>query len=74
MDTQQAAPALLNNEQAAAHIGVEPSTLTVWRCTRRYQIPYLKIGSKVRYRREDLDRWLESRRVSSDKAPEPQAA
>jgi excisionase family DNA binding protein len=54
-------PELLTTEQAADHLGVTPQTLAVWRCTRRYGIPFAKVGSKVRYRRADLDRFLRRR-------------
>ena len=54
-------PELLTTQQAAAHLGVTPQTLAVWRCTRRYAIPFVKVGSKVRYRRADLDSFLRRR-------------
>jgi excisionase family DNA binding protein len=54
-------PELLTTQQAADHLGVTPQTLAVWRCTRRYAVPFVKVGSKVRYRRADLDRFLRSR-------------
>ena len=28
--------------------GHTPQTLAVWRCTRRYAVPFVKVGSKVR--------------------------
>lgn len=62
---------LLNSNEAAAHIGVMPSTLAVWRCTKRYPIPYLKVGRLVKYRRTDLDAYLMSRTVGNH---EPVAA
>ena len=52
---------LLDEKKAAEVLDVEPGTLSVWRSTGRYKIPFLKIGSKVRYRRSDLEAWLESR-------------
>lgn len=52
---------LLDEKAAAKVVGVVPGTLSVWRSTGRYAIPFLKIGSKVRYRRSDLEAWLESR-------------
>ncbi len=55
--------ALLDNDAAADHLGVAPRTLEVWRCTRRYKIPYFKVGRLVKYRREDLDAWLVSRAI-----------
>ncbi len=50
---------------AATYLGVTAGTLEVWRCTGRYKIPYTKVGRHVRYRRVDLDRWLESRTVGN---------
>lgn len=48
-------------EEAAAYLQLSVRTLDVWRCTGRYGIPYVKIGARVRYRKSDLDAWLESR-------------
>ncbi|WP_024301970.1 helix-turn-helix domain-containing protein [Pseudogulbenkiania sp. MAI-1] len=53
----------LSNKEAAIYLGIAEQTLHVWRCTKRYVIPYLKIGSKIYYRKRDLDRFLESRVV-----------
>jgi len=55
---------LLNEQQAAEFLGVVPGTLSVWRSTKRYAIPFIKCGRLVRYRRADLEKWLESRTVS----------
>lgn len=52
---------LLDEAQAAQHLDVSPGTLSVWRSTGRYQLPFLKVGRKVRYRLSDLDEWLETR-------------
>jgi excisionase family DNA binding protein len=52
---------LLSADQAAATIDVTSGTLSVWRSTGRYGIPFIKIGRKVRYRKSDLLAWLESR-------------
>jgi hypothetical protein len=54
---------LLNEDEAAAHLGVTPGTLSVWRCTKRYALAYIKCGRLVRYRLEDLERFIETRRV-----------
>ena len=54
---------LMNNTEAAEYLGVAPQTLTIWRCVKRYNIPFVKVGSRVRYRKEDLDAWLASRTV-----------
>lgn len=52
---------LLDEFSAAAVLAVTPGTLAVWRCTGRYNLPFIKIGRKVRYRRTDLDAWLDAR-------------
>lgn len=57
------APQLLNREQAAAYLGVRPQTLAVWRSTGRYNLPVIKVGRCVRYRRHHLDEWLEARTI-----------
>ena len=58
-----AAGADLLDEKAAAQFldGVTPGTLSVWRSTGRYNLPFIKIGRNVRYRRSDLIAWLEKR-------------
>lgn len=57
--------ALLTNDQAAAYIGVTPGTLEVWRCTKRYNIAYIKVGRLVRYKQSSLDTFIESRTVEA---------
>lgn len=56
-------PQLLNNNQAADFLGISPGTLVVWRCEKRYSVPYLKVGRKVLYDVDDLVAFLESRKV-----------
>jgi excisionase family DNA binding protein len=52
---------LLSDKEATEHLGLANGTLSVWRCEGRYNIPFIKVGANVRYRRSDLDAWLESR-------------
>ncbi|HJV25326.1 MAG TPA: helix-turn-helix domain-containing protein [Aromatoleum sp.] len=52
---------LLNETSAAMLLNVSPGTLSVWRSTGRYRLPFVKVGRKVRYRRADLLAWLEAR-------------
>ncbi|RLM48864.1 DNA-binding protein, partial [Halorubrum sp. Atlit-28R] len=42
---------MLDTAGAAEYIGVEKTTLAIWRCTKRYPLPYVKVGRLVRYRR-----------------------
>jgi excisionase family DNA binding protein len=52
---------LLDEQEAAQLLTVAPGTLSVWRSTGRYNLPFLKVGRNVRYRRADLLAWLEKR-------------
>ncbi|MDX9887292.1 helix-turn-helix domain-containing protein [Thauera sp.] len=52
---------LLDEKAAAAFLDLSPGTLSVWRSTGRYRLPFVKIGRKVRYRRADLHAWLSAR-------------
>ncbi len=54
---------LMNSREAATFLGVRPDTLTVWRCTKAVQIPYIKVGSLVKYRLQDLEDYLNRQRV-----------
>lgn len=56
---------LLDEKQAAKHLTVSPGTLSVWRSTGRYALPFVKVGRMVRYKRSDLDAWLEARSRAS---------
>jgi predicted DNA-binding transcriptional regulator AlpA len=52
---------LLTEQEAADLLTVSPGTLSVWRCTRRYDLRYLKIGRAVRYRESDILEFIASR-------------
>ena len=56
---------LLDEHAAAVMLDLSPGTLSVWRSTGRYNLPFLKIGRNVRYRRADLQMWLEARARAS---------
>jgi predicted site-specific integrase-resolvase len=58
---QTATPALLDEKAAAEFLQIAAGTLSVWRSTGRYKVPFVKVGHLVRYRRSDLEAWLESR-------------
>lgn len=53
---------LLTDAQVAQMLDVSPKTLATWRSTGRYALPFLRIGARIRYRRQDVAAWLESRR------------
>ncbi len=56
---------LVDDKTAAAQLDVTPGTLAAWRSTGRYNLPFVKVGRKVRYRQADLDTWLDKRRQAS---------
>ena len=57
-------------EQVAEILGVSKQTLAVWRCEQRYPLPYVKVGSRVRYRPADVERFLERRAKAGEAAAE----
>ncbi len=52
---------LMTSEQVANILGVTEHTLAVWRCTGRYDLPYVKSGRLVRYREADVAGFIERR-------------
>ena len=52
------APDLIKPAKAAERLQIATSTLAVWRSTGRRKLAYVKIGGQVRYRLEDLDRFI----------------
>ncbi len=57
-----AVPTQINEQQAAQALEVKPATLCNWRCTGRYNLPFVKTGRLVRYRTTDLAEWIAKRR------------
>lgn len=55
---------LLTPEAAANFLGIRENTLAVWRCTQRVDLPYVKVGRLVRYRRSALEAFLERQTVA----------
>ncbi|MXS83649.1 helix-turn-helix domain-containing protein [Nitrosomonas oligotropha] len=53
--------ALIAVQNAHTDLDVAEKSLAVWRCTGRYSIPFYKVGRHVKYRKSDLEAWLESR-------------
>ena len=51
---------LINEKVAAEQLGISVYTLRTYRCTNRVSIPFIKIGKSVRYRVEDLEKFIES--------------
>ncbi len=52
---------LLTPRETANILGVAVDTLTIWRCTRRVVLPFVKFGRSVRYKPEDVARFVEEK-------------
>jgi excisionase family DNA binding protein len=51
----------MNTPETAAYIGCKPSTLRNWKLQGKGP-QYYKVGRLVRYRRADLDKWIEAQK------------
>jgi len=57
---------LLNQKEAAEYIGTTVSSLNSMRYYGKNRIPFLRWGNRIKYRKEDLDAWIESNVVNCD--------
>ena len=48
--------------------GTPLGTLAVWRCNRRYNLPFVKIGKNIRYKRSDVLKFIEERTIRPEAA------
>lgn len=49
---------LLTADEVSQILGVNTHTLAVWRCTGRYNLPYVKAGRLVRYSENDVTAFI----------------
>ena len=54
-------PVSVIDKDAAKALEIKAGTLSVWRCTGRHNLPYVKIGRLVRYKIDDLAAFIVSR-------------
>ena len=52
---------LVNRPEAARYLCVSVATLAAWASEGRYDLPYIKVGRLVKYRKADLDSFLQRR-------------
>ena len=55
---------LLTRKEAAEYLGITSRTLAVWACVKRYHLPYVKIGRLVKYRRSDLENFINRQTIA----------
>ena len=53
-----------STDEAALFLGCTRGTLQVWVSKRR--VPFVKVGRLTRFRKRDLDAWLDSRTVLAE--------
>lgn len=60
--------AIYEEVEAARFLSVARSTLRHWRLTG-HGPPFLKLNRMIRYRRQDLEGWLDARVQQTDQSP-----
>ena len=60
-------PDLLTVKEVASILGLSPGTLNVWRTTKRYPLPYIKVGRHIRYKATDVAAFLRARTLQGDR-------
>ena len=50
---------LYSAEDLAELLGVAPSTLARWRRTGDPDLPYVRLGNRIRYRASDIEKFLD---------------
>ncbi len=51
---------LLSRKEAAKILDVQPGTLAVWECTKRYKLPVTRVGRLCKYKPSDLKDFIKS--------------
>ena len=51
---------LMTQAEAASYLGTSVGTLNTWRHYGKDKIPFVRWGNRIRYRKEDLDAWIQS--------------
>ena len=65
MSISDSSESLFSRKKAAEYLDVAEQTLAIWKCTKRYGLPVVKVGRLVKYRKSDLDEFIRSRVVGS---------
>lgn len=58
---------LLSQKDAAKMLGTTVGSLNVLRATGRNPIPFVRWGNRIRYRREDIEKWIADNTIEADK-------
>ena len=52
---------LMDVQQTANYLGLSVGTIYQWRS--QHKIPYIKVGRKLKFKKDQLDQWLADRTV-----------
>ncbi len=58
----------LTPKDLAERWNIRPQTLALWRCARTVDLPYTRIGTRINYRIDDVERFESENRVGGDPA------
>ena len=65
-------PEVMSTRQLSAYIGIARSQVLMYRKTEN--LPFFRIGKLVRYRKADIDAWLEGMKTTDAKELEAKEA
>lgn len=57
LSTQEAS---MKRKDAAAYLQISPSTLASWASSRKFNLPFSKVGHSARYKKSDLDAFIQN--------------
>lgn len=49
---------LMTTQEVADYLNIKKQTLEAWRSRNTISIPYIRIGSSIRYKKQDVEEWL----------------
>lgn len=58
--------ALLTTQEAAARLGLHPTTLRIARSRKSLDLPFIRIGGAIRYRMEDVEAFIARNREGGE--------
>ena len=61
---------LLTRRQASEFLGIKEATLATWAHFKRYNLPFVRIGGCIRYKKSDLEEFIEKGTSKDDPVAE----
>lgn len=65
LKTPSELPTLLTESETAEILRIKKETLSTWRFAKRYDLPWIKVGSRVFYDRAEVAAYIERQRQSA---------